>query len=129
MRPLAILVADEDTDTRIIVRTLLERHLFRVAEAATADSALAVAQRAQFDLIILNHPMLTQDGRTLVQCLRASPVTASCPILNVTSRVVPRFLEQAAVQGVNLTLAKPIDVEKLLHAVGELTRTPMVPAL
>jgi two-component system, NarL family, sensor histidine kinase BarA len=129
VRPLAILVADEDTDTRIILRTLLERHRFSVTEAVSADSALATAQSSPFDLIILNHPMLSQDGRTLVQCLRSSPVTAACPILNVTSRVVPRFLEQAAVQGVNATLAKPLDVTKLLQAVGELTRTPMVPAV
>jgi two-component system, chemotaxis family, chemotaxis protein CheY len=119
-----ILVADDDFDTRIILRTVLERHTFKVIDAATADDALAAARTAHFDLVILNYPMLCEDGHTLVERLRESPNARGCPILNLTSRVVPRMLEMAAAQGVNKTLPKPIDVEQLLRVVGELTAVP-----
>ena len=115
-----ILVADEDRDTRVILRTVLERYAFVIVEAATADDARAAAQQLAPDLVILNYPMHSADGRTLVQHLRADPVTRAVPILNLTSRVVPQFLQAAADEGVNLTVAKPIDVEALLRVVSEL---------
>lgn len=120
----AILVADDDFDTRIILRTVLERHHCSVVEAATGDAALAAVQEKRFDLVILNHPMMTADGRTLVQVLRQAPNGRDCPVLNVTSRVVPRFFEQAAEQGVNFSLAKPIDVTSFLRIVDNLAGLP-----
>jgi CheY-like chemotaxis protein len=124
-----ILVADEDFDTRVILRTVLERQKFEVIEAATADAALAAARSTHLELVILNYPMLCEDGRTLVECLREAPNARGCPILNLTSRVVPKMLEMAARQGVSRTLAKPINVEQLLRVVGELTHSAAVPAI
>jgi len=115
-----ILVADEDNDTRIILRTVLERHQFVVVEAATADDAFNATQVQAFDLIILNYPMPAPDGRTLVRRLRAVATTRQVPILNLTSRVVPQFLQEAAEEGVSLTLPKPIDIENVINVVSEL---------
>lgn len=116
----SILVADDDNDTRIILRTVLERHRFMVVEAATADDAFNAAQLQAFDLIILNYPMPAADGRTLVKHLRAVTATQHVPILNLTSRVVPQFLQEAAEDGVTLTLPKPIDIENVINVVSEL---------
>lgn len=115
-----ILVADDDRDTRIILRTVLERQEFVIVEAATADDAFAAAQQHEFDLVILNYPMQGADGRTLVHHLRAQDATRNVPILNLTSRVVPQFLQKAADEGVNLTVPKPIDVEALLRIVSDI---------
>jgi CheY-like chemotaxis protein len=116
----SILIADEDNDTRIILRTVLERYRFVVVEAATADDAFSASQLQAFDLVILNYPMPAPDGRTLVQCLRAAEATQHVPILNLTSRVVPQFLQEAAEEGVTLTLPKPIDIENVINVVSEL---------
>lgn len=116
----SILVADEDNDTRIILRTVLERYRFVVVDAATADDAFNASQVQAFDLVILNYPMPALDGRTLVQRLRAAASTQHVPILNLTSRVVPQFLQGAAEDGVTLTLPKPIDIENVINVVSEL---------
>jgi CheY-like chemotaxis protein len=116
----SILVADEDNDTRIILRTVLERYRFVVVDAATADDAFNASQVQAFDLIILNYPMPGPDGRTLVHRLRAVAATQQVPILNLTSRVVPQFLQEAAAEGVTLTLPKPIDIENVINVVTEL---------
>lgn len=121
-----ILLADEDVDTRIILRTVLERQRFAVLEASNGDEAIAIAERQVVDLVILNHPMVGRDGRSLVQRLRALDNLRAVPVLNLTSRVVPQFLEEASVQGVTMTLAKPIDVENVLHIVSQLTFRPLV---
>lgn len=124
MSPLNILVADEDIDTRIILRTILERQGYKVVEANTAAAAMAAADMP-LSLVILNHPMRLSDEMTLAHWLRAEERTRSVPIINLTSRAVPRLIEEAVELGVNATFAKPIDVQGLLQAIEELT----VPAL
>jgi two-component system, sensor histidine kinase len=132
MRPVVtgrlILVADEDADTRIILRTVLERHDYSIVDAGTADAAAAEARRVSFDLVILNYPMVCGNGESLVHRLRSTRETHDVPILNLTSRVVPQFLEEAAREGVTVTLAKPIDVEDVLSLVTQLTVRSFVSA-
>lgn len=123
-----ILIADEDVDTRIILRTVLERRDCVVVEAGSADAAVFEAGLNRFDLVILNYPMMCADGESLVRCLRAMPQTRSVPILNVTSRVIPQFLEEAAVQGVTATIPKPIDVEQITGLIDRLTQQPIISA-
>lgn len=120
-----ILVVDEDTDTRIILRALLERHDYTVIDAANAQQAITAARQA-LCLIVLNHPMSVTPTLSLAQWLRAEPHTHSLPIINLTSRAVPALIEEAARHGVTLTLAKPIDVQQMLQVVNELTA--LVPA-
>jgi CheY-like chemotaxis protein len=116
-----ILIADEDTDTRIILRTVLERHDFDIVDAGSAEAAMAEVEGRAFDLVILNHPMMCDNGESLVHRLRARRATQDIPILNLTSRVVPQFMDDAAREGVTITLPKPINVESVLALVSELT--------
>ena len=115
-----VLIADEDFDTRVILRTVLERSQFAVVEATSSEDAAAVALKESFDLIILNHPMADRSGNSLARVLRTVEKTRYVPILNLTSRVVPQFLQQATNDGVSMTLAKPIDVENIMQVVNEL---------
>lgn len=122
MAPRTILVVDEDIDTRIILRALLERHGYIVIEAATANDAMTAAKQ-DVSLVIMNHPIFVDPGVTLARWLRAQPQTQDVPIINLTSRTVPHFAEQAARDGVNVTLAKPLDVHHLTELVQQLTGT------
>lgn len=120
MAPRKILVADEDIDTRVILRTILERHAFIVDEAANAEQAYTLCEARRFDLIVFNYPMTTPGDGTLVQRIRALPQCEHTPILNLTSRVVPQFLQEAAEQGVTLSVPKPIDVDQIVQIVTDL---------
>ncbi|MGQ0813771.1 MAG: response regulator [Gemmatimonadota bacterium] len=124
MEARTILIADDDIDTRIIVRAVLESRGMVVLAAATADDAVALAEQNSLDLIIVNYPMTSEDGRTVVERLRLTHQPQDCPILNITSRVVPMLLEEAAAQGVTLSLPKPIEVDSLVSAVTQLTLRP-----
>ena len=120
MAPRHILVADEDTDTRIILRALLERNGYTVIEAATAQQAMA-SERNDIDLIIMNHPMMTTPQVSLARWFRSQAETRETPIINLTSRAVPNFIEDAARQGVTVSLVKPLDVHSVLALVRQLT--------
>ena len=115
-----ILVADEDVDTRIILRALLERHGYAVVEAATAEEAVRACDQ-DLCLIILNHPISLNENVTLASWLRTEAKTQPVPIINLTSRAIPLFIEEASQLGVKVTLAKPIDVHRMLQLVEELT--------
>lgn len=120
-----ILLADEDTDTRIILRTVLERNGFDVVDTDSGAAALAAVHAHQFDLVILNHPVFCPDGRTLTRTLRTTTLTRDVPILNIMSRFVPQLLEDAALDGVDHSMPKPVDVEAVLEVVRGMTyRTP-----
>lgn len=122
MSPHTILVADEDIDTRIILRALLERHGYKVIEAATALQACDVSHEGA-SVVILNHPMNVSPDVSLAAWLRAQPHTCVVPIINLTSRPVPIYVEDALRHGVTVTLAKPIDVHRILQLVEELSAT------
>lgn len=123
-----ILVADEDVDTRIILRAILQQNDYAVVEASTADEAIRAVQTQSFELVILNYPMADSTGRTLVSVLREGITTKYTPILNLTSRVVPQFIQRAAQEGVNLSLPKPIDVTNIVRVVKDLASKGMIAA-
>ena len=125
MVPQNILVADEDLDTRIILRALLEREGYRVIEANNAAAAMAAFQNP-IALVILNHPMCLTEDMTLARWLRSQPATRGVPIINLTSRAVPLLIDEASKQGVNVTLTKPLDVHRVLQLVEELTMSSTV---
>jgi CheY-like chemotaxis protein len=121
-----ILIVDDDVDTRIILRALLERNRYEVVEATTAEDAVARARQHALELVILNYPMADSNGNSLAKLLRSLEPTRAVPLLNITSRFIPQFIQQAAVDGVDVTLPKPIDIANIIQIVAELTaRSPV----
>jgi len=120
MSPRTILVADEDTDTRIILRALLEREGYTIVDAATGAEAIDAAAQEPA-LVIMNHPFFVDRETTLAIWLRSNPRTREVPIINLTSRTIPDFAEDAARQGINITLTKPLDVHRLAELVHRFT--------
>jgi two-component system OmpR family response regulator len=120
-----ILVADEDLDTRIILRALLERNGYVVIDAGLPSDAMQVVQQHELALVILNYPMNVEPQVSLARWLRTLPATRDVPIINLTSRAIPLLIEEASRQGVTVTLAKPLDVKKILELVRDLT-TPQL---
>ena len=120
-----ILVADEDLDTRIILRALLERNGYIVIDASSPSEAMQVVHQHELALVILNYPMTVEPQVSLARWLRSLPMTRDLPIINLTSRAIPLLIDEAAQQGVTVTLAKPLDVKKILELVRDLT-TPQL---
>ena len=117
--PRTILVADEDFDTRVILRSLLERHGFTIVEAGNAQQAMACVKQG-LGLVIMNHPMMVAPQITLARWFRSQAETRDVPIINLTSRAVPNFAEEAARQGITVSLVKPLDVHAILDLVNNL---------
>jgi CheY-like chemotaxis protein len=113
-----ILVVDDDAAVTGIVRRVLQRAGYEVAEAESGERALALvdAQAAPFDLVITDHSMPGgMTGAALVSALRER--TPALPILRLTGD--PSHRPDGLPDDVVL-LGKPFPNERLIALVEEL---------
>jgi DNA-binding response OmpR family regulator len=114
-----VLIADDDRDIARAVQIRLEQAGFDVVQAHDGDSALATAQTALPDLIILDISMPGRDGFDVFEALRESPETANVPVLFLTAHgSVPNWLS-ALKGGAADFICKPYDGVRLIRTVRE----------
>ncbi len=80
-----LLVEDED-GLRKVMRDLLEREGFRVAEAPDGVQALDQVDRVAPDIVVLDLNLPGLDGYTVLQQLRSRPATARLPVVVLTAK-------------------------------------------
>ncbi len=78
-----ILVADDETRLRDLLRIVLENRGYRVIEAEDGRQALLLFDEASPDMVILDVMMPEMDGLTCCSRLRAK---SSCPVLMLTAK-------------------------------------------
>ena len=81
-----VLLVEDDTPTREMMRTLLEREDWRVEEAANGRIALECLQTAAPDLILLDLMMPEMDGFEFARRLREKPEWRRIPVVVLTAR-------------------------------------------
>jgi len=109
-----VLVADDDPSMRLLLRRTIEIANCQVVLADGGDAALAEAQRAPFDLVILDVMMPGLDGLEVCRRLRAS---SAVPILLLTALTTEEDIIRGLDAGADDYLAKPFSVGELLARV------------
>src|SRR3954469_12402486 len=87
-RPL-ILVADDDEDTRVMFRTMLQLHGYRVIESPDGEKTVQMAESARPDLILMDVGLPGIDGLDATRRIRES---CRIPIVCVSGHGEARFL-------------------------------------
>ena len=83
---LRVLLVDDSTVTREMLRRLLEDGGFAVRAASSAAEALKQLEEAEFDCLITDIEMPRMDGLELTRRLRATPALAQLPVVVVSTR-------------------------------------------
>jgi signal transduction histidine kinase/DNA-binding response OmpR family regulator len=112
-----ILVVDDDTPIRSLLRQELTDTGYRVREAANGKAALDMVRMEKPDLIILDVMMPEINGFDVAAVLKNDPATMDIPIIILS---IVQDKERGFRIGVDRYLTKPIDTEKLFHEVDEL---------
>lgn len=114
-----ILVVDDFDDTRLLLRTWLERKGFRVIEAENGSQAVAQAGIESPDLIIMDVEMPELDGLAATREIRSVKELENVPVLAVSAYGVDQFREAALAAGCNdyvSTPFEPEDLERLIRS-------------
>ncbi len=106
-----ILVVDDDTRLRGLLRKFLMDNGFRVSVAANAKDARHHLTSLEFDLIVLDRMMPGEDGLTLAHALKTSH---SMPILMLTAMAEVEDRIDGLEAGVDDYLPKPFEPRELL---------------
>jgi two-component system, cell cycle response regulator DivK len=117
-----VLVVDDNADTRVIVRWMLERWGCRVVEAADGREAYEMAVEHRPDLVVMDLSMPVADGYEAIRSIRAREEFSNLPVIAVTAfdRAVAR--EGAEAAGFDYYLSKPIDFKRLEVLIEKLTK-------
>jgi CheY-like chemotaxis protein len=108
-----VLVADDKATSRELVRTVLEKSGYSVAEASDGMEALKNAREWKPDLIILDLYMPGLDGFGVIQELRRDRDFATTPVMALTASAMQGDRERAFAAGFTGYVAKPISLSVL----------------
>ncbi|MDN3642260.1 response regulator [Lutimonas halocynthiae] len=112
-----ILVVDDDTPIRSLLRQELGDAGYQVKEAANGKAALDMVRLSKPDLIILDVMMPEINGFDVAAVLKNDPATMDIPIIILS---IVQDKERGLKIGVDRYLTKPINTEQLFHEVDEL---------
>jgi CheY-like chemotaxis protein len=115
--PADILIADDDAQTRSLLRLFLEGQGFRCAEAEDGRQAVSLARAAPPRCLLLDLRMPGLDGFTVARSLRSDARTRGIHIHCLSGLPAAEVQEQARRAGCEEFLTKPVDAEALLEVV------------
>ena len=120
-----ILIADDDKNTRLLLKTVLEEGKYVVYTAENGVDALRVIDHEHIDLVVLDVMMPKMDGYELTELLRQND--NNLPILMVSAKQLPSDRRKGFLVGIDDYMTKPIDeVEMLLRIKALLRRAQIV---
>lgn len=119
-----ILVVDDDKNTRMLFKALLEAENYRVFTAENGVEALERMDQVHIDLVVLDIMMPQMDGYEFTRTLRES--NNNLPILMVSARQLPSDKKHGFQAGTDDYMTKPIDEEEMLWRIKALLRRAQI---
>ncbi len=115
-----ILTVDDDKNTRLFFKAVLEKAGYTVLTANNGVEALEVMETEHVDLVVLDVMMPEMDGYEFTSTLRAA--NNNLPILMVSAKQLPADKHKAFSVGTDDYITKPIDEEEMLYRIKALLR-------
>jgi len=116
-----VLFVEDDQMNRRVVKDMLTIVDADMAEAEDAETGLAMIDANDYDIILMDLRMPGMDGLTAIQHIRArSDAKAGLPIIVVTADTASDLRERCKEAGANDVLGKPVAMNALFDAIGDL---------
>jgi len=122
MSSATILVVDDDSQIRRVMRNALSSHGYTIIEARNGEEALKKVRSERLDLIILDLNMPDMDG---IEVCREIRVVSNLPIIMLTVRSAEKDKVRALDAGADDYVVKPFGIDELLARIrAALRRAP-----
>lgn len=114
-----ILIVDDDSDTRTVVRTILTTDGYQVVEAASGEQALDYLKSNEAPaLVILDIMMPGMSGLDVAMRMKQHPETQGIPIIILTAKGDSQDLLTAYKDyAVDYYISKPFTSKQLLNGI------------
>jgi len=118
MNDATILIADDESNIRLMCRTALETEGYLIAEARNGQEALSALAERKFDLMILDLNMPVLDGMGVLERVKTMPATLKPRVLVLTAYgSIPAAVRAVRLDAIDF-LEKPVTPDKLRSAVA-----------
>ena len=115
-----LLVEDNELNRDMLTRRL-KRKGFAVLSAENGQEGIDMSKAENPDIILMDLSLPVLDGWTAAQQLKADSTTKSIPIIALTAHAMKGDREKALEAGCDDYDTKPIDFERLLEKISNLT--------
>ena len=115
-----ILVVEDDSKSRKLVRDLLTVKGYTLVEAETGEEGVRLAQERRPGLVLMDIRLPGIDGIQALKRLRAEVATREIPVMAMTASVMAGDRRKVLDAGFDAFLSKPIKIRDFLAAVEEL---------
>jgi DNA-binding response OmpR family regulator len=125
-----LLIVEDDPDILKLLDTTLTFSGYRVITTRNGKEGLEVIKRERPAIVIADIMMPKLDGFGLVHRIRINPETRDIPVVFITATYVAAEDKEFALNiGATRFIQKPVDLEKLLDMIKELTKQDAPAAL
>src|SRR5580658_6991486 len=121
-----VLVVDDVPANAKLLEARLSAEYFDVITAMSGEEALAICERAECDLVLLDVMMPDMNGFEVCRRLKTNPATYHIPVVMVTALDQPSDKVRGLEAGADDFLTKPIPEMALIARVRSLSRLKMV---
>ena len=117
-----ILVVEDNPDNMKLFAWILEDEGYEYQAVGSAEAALEILSRRDFDLVLMDISLPGMDGKEATRRIRADPRLVGLPVIAVTAHAIKGEDEAILASGVSALVTKPIDEALLLETIGDLLR-------
>src|SRR5436853_2344088 len=121
-----VLVVDDVPTNVKLLEARLSAEYFDVLTATSGAEALAICERAECDVVLLDVMMPDMDGFEVCRRLKSDPRTHHIPVIMVTALDQPSDRVRGLEAGADDFLTKPVSDIALIARVRSLVRLKMV---
>ena len=115
-----VLVVEDDSKSRKLVRDLLTFKGYEIIEAETGEEGVGLAQERRPNLILMDIRLPGIDGIQALERLRAEVATQGIPVMAMTASVMSGDRQRVLDAGFDGFQSKPIKIRDFVAAVEQL---------
>ena len=112
-----VLMIDDESNSRKVVKLLLEREGYRVLTAPNGEEGLILAKVEQPDVILLDVMMPKMDGYETLRRLRGDQDMHEIPVIMVTAKGTEHDIAASFRLGAVFHVEKPYETKDLLQKI------------
>lgn len=124
-----VLIVDDNPDSIMVLRTILESKGFAVMSAGNGREALAAMEGRIPDAVLLDVMMPELSGIDVLKRMRSVAATARVPVILVTAKGQDEDLLDGYQHGADYYITKPCTAKQLLYGLSMVLGKPVADSL